>query len=379
MKKILLASTAIVGFAGMAVAADVKISGKAEMGIMGGNDVETQYSQDLDIKFTFSSVTDNGVEFGAYVKLADSSGDPVFGRTAIGNSAGNARVGGIVLFDDEYVWVSGAYGKVTLGNTDGAFDWALQEIYNGSSINDDHTTHAGAFQGTGLDGKYDNQIMRYEYAFGQVAVGVSAEMDDDRYHVRSEGIGAVVGDENVNDVIWGLGVKWAGSYSGVDLTAGAAYQQGAPDYPGQDNHEIWGLSGGAVFANGISVNLGYADLDETSDMSGNAAVGYTYDPVTGAINGTTGLGGVDNWYGVNVGYTMGALTLGLNYGKYSASDKGVDDPEGWGAVANYDLGGGAVIQAGYGSSSGDDASGNSYTAGNGNGDETWSVGLAMSF
>jgi len=316
MKKILLASTALVGFAGAAAAAEVTLSGYAEMGIAGGDLIETQFHNDVVINFNFSGTMDNGVEFGGKVQLDDTNG--------------GGAINGAPTFDDEAFWVSGTFGKITLGETDGAFDWALSEIYTGTSLTDDHSTHAGAYWFTGLDATYDNQIMRYEYSFGDFAAGLSAEMDD----------------TGVGDTVFGLGGKWSGQMGGMDVGVGLGYQDNGVN-------SVWGLSASAAMSNGFSVAFGYADLDGTSDAVGNGVLS-------------------DSWMGIGVGYTTGALTVGVNYGVYEASVAGVSDPSGWGVVANYDLGGGAVAMAGYGAS-------DNGVAGNGAGDSTFSLGLGLSF
>ncbi|KAB2886104.1 MAG: porin [Albidovulum sp.] len=316
MKKILLASTALVGFAGAAAAAEVTLSGYAEMGIAGGDLIETQFHNDVVINFNFSGTMDNGVEFGGKVQLDDTNG--------------GGAINGAPTFDDEAFWVSGTFGKITLGETDGAFDWALSEIYTGTSLTDDHSTHAGAYWFTGLDATYDNQIMRYEYSFGDFAAGLSAEMDD----------------TGVGDTVFGLGGKWSGQMGGMDVGVGLGYQDNGVN-------SVWGLSASAAMSNGFSVAFGYADLDGTSDAVGNGVLS-------------------DSWMGVGVAYTTGALTVGVNYGVYEASVAGVSDPSGWGVVANYDLGGGAVAMAGYGAS-------DNGLAGNGAGDNSFSLGLGLSF
>lgn len=316
MKKILLASTALVGFAGAAAAAEVTLSGYAEMGIAGGDLIETQFHNDVVVNFNYSGTMDNGVEFGGKVQLGDTNG--------------GGAINGAPTFDDEAFWVSGTFGKITLGETDGAFDWALSEIYTGSALTDDHSTHAGAYWFTGLDATYDNQIMRYEYSFGDFAAGLSAEMDD----------------TGVGDTVFGLGGKWSGQMGGMDVGVGLGYQDNGVN-------SVWGLSASAAMSNGFSVALGYADLDGTSDTVGNGVLS-------------------DSWMGVGVAYTTGALTVGVNYGKYDAAVAGVSDPSGWGVVANYDLGGGAVAMAGYGSS-------DNGLAGNGAGDNSFSLGLGLSF
>ena len=71
--------------------------------------------------------------------------------------------------------------------------------------------------------------------------------------------------------------------------------------------------------------------------------------------------------GIGLNYTTGALSMNLNYGKWSP--QGVPSYDSWGLAVNYDLGGGAVVMAGYGSDM-------SYNTGN---QDQWSIGLGMSF
>ena len=79
MKKLLLASTALVGMVGAAAAAEIKLSGYAEIGINGGNGVpgtpyETQFHNDWQVNFDFSGAMDSGVEFGGRVQIEETNG-----------------------------------------------------------------------------------------------------------------------------------------------------------------------------------------------------------------------------------------------------------------------------------------------------------------
>ena len=305
MKKLLLASTALVGMAG-AAAAEITLSGYAEIGIFGGDapGLDTQFHNDWQVNFNFSTETDNGLTIGGKVQIEETNGP--------------SNINGGLKIDDEAFWVSGTFGKVTLGETDGAFDWALTEIYSGTSIFDDHSTHSGAYWFTGLDGIYDNQIMRYEYSFGDFAVAISAEQD-------TTGVG---------DAALAIGGKWSGDMGGNSVNAAIAYQSNSAI-------DIVGLSAGISMPSGFSANLGYTDFGGTMN---------------------------DTWWGIAAAYTSGPLLVGVNYGQYDSGG------EGWGLVANYDLGGGVVAMAGYGASTGTD--GGSF---NGHGDNTFSLGLGMSF
>ncbi len=323
MKKILLATTALVGFAG-AAAAEVALSGYAEIGVVGGNAVDaangggTQFWNDLNVTITMTGETDSGLTFGTALNLEDLAGD-------LANAPNTGDGINPSVDNDTNVWVSGSFGKVTLGDTDGALDWAASEIYMGTSLADDHSTHAGAYWNTGMDGTYDNQVMRYEYSFGDFAAAFSAELDD----------------TGTGDVVLGLGVKWSGDMGGTAVSAGLGYQTA-------NSADVVALSLGATMTNGFSANLGFA----TGNIFGSA----------------TDM----DWMGLGLGYTTGALTVQANYGAFDSGVVGASDPSGWGLVANYDLGGGAVAMFGYGDSS-------NGTSSNGHGDQTWSAGLGLSF
>ncbi len=311
MKKVLFASTALVAFTG-AAAADITISGNAEMGIFLIDEItltpdgfgdgfdaeedngEVQFFTDIDVTFTMSGVTDGGLTFGATIDL-DESDD--------GDAFDPSDQGGETLF------LSGGFGTITMGDTDGALDWALTEVtFNGGSLADDETSHFG-YNGNGiLDGlEGDGQILRYDYSFGQFGIAFSLEQEDD-------------GD---GDEIWGVGGRYNGDFNGVTFNIGLAYQEG-------DDAEAFGVSVNASLANGFTIGAQYTDFDDTFvdvDDLGFAVADF------------------DSHYGVGVGYTTGPISLSANYGEF---DTDLGDFEGIGLSAGYDLGGGAAIQAGYG-------------------------------
>ena len=100
MKKILLASTILVGSAGIA-AADVSFSGKAFMGVDSTNGGATwgpRVTGQMDV--AMSSETDGGLMFGADATIT-------FG----GYKDGAAVASGI---GDVKVWISGDFGKVSM-------------------------------------------------------------------------------------------------------------------------------------------------------------------------------------------------------------------------------------------------------------------------
>ena len=340
MKKVLLASTALAMTAGVA-AAEVTLSGYAEIGIKqapvadattGAVSDEILFHHDLDVKFTLSGTTDNGLTFGGTIDLDEVSG-------GISSEAG-----------PHSVFISGDFGTVTMGDTDGAFDWAMSEIGWGTSIADDHTAHGGWNGNSGLDGGLDGQVARYEYSFGDFAFAVSAE----------------IGDRTTDaDGIYGIGAKYSGDLGGVDLGIGVGYQDGDYTTPSvattggsasiSGEADIYGISIAADFDGGFGTRLNFSSLDGS----------------------TTGGTGFDwNHYGIGVTYGVDNIRVEANYGEFDGSVDGAGDfsADGFGFAFNYDLGGGAVFMAGYGSGTGFAFDGVSLDS-----TDTWSIGFGLNF
>jgi outer membrane protein OmpU len=292
MKKVLFATTALVASAGFA-SAEVTLSGSAEIGIFDNGTSDAQFFSDLDVKFSLSGETDNGLTFGATIDLDEVGDDDPAGIPA-GDPIGATPNAGDPL-EEHSVFISGGFGTVTMGDTDGAFDWAMTEVnLVGGSIADDETEHAGFFDNAGLDGANDGQILRYDYSFGAFAVAASVELDD----------------AGTADDVYAIGLKYDADLGGIALGFGLGYQDGGATFG-----DITGVSIDADFGNGFVAGLNYSDFSTGNDH-----------------------------LGLGVGYTMDALSIGVNYGEF---DTGAD---GFGIAVNYDLGG-AVVQFGYGDSS----------------------------
>ena len=294
MKRTLLATTALVAMSGAAFANEnISLSGSAEMGIADGGSGDAMFHMDGDVTFTLASTTDAGLSFGTALNFDDNAGENKYA-----------------------VHVGGDFGTVTLGDTDGAFDWAMSEVGGAGAIADNHTGHAGFNGNSGLDGL---NILRYDNSFGGLGVALSFEQDD--------GNGDIIGA----GVTGGFG----------DVSLGVGFQQ-------HDDSNIAGASVTATFG-GISGALNY------SRESNDAAADVTH-------------------IGVGATYSMGATTVNVNFGQHDNGS--ADNNTGFGVAAQHDLGGGAKVQFGYGNSEygyGDDdnAAGSSK--------DTWSLGLAMSF
>lgn len=308
MKTLLLASTALVATAGIA-AAEVSLSGYAEIGVFGGDNIEDQFHTDIDVTFSMTGESDGGLSFGASIDLDESDDGDAFNASTQGGETYFLSYGGL---------------RLDMGDTDGALDAVMNEVnLAGGSIADDETAHAGFNGNAGLDGAFDGQIARVSYAVDAFAGHFSVEMDD----------------SGNQDPIYGLGVRYSGDLAGLTLGVGLGYQTQ------EDIADIVGLSLDTTLANGVSAGINYssADIDGQSD------------------DGTH--------LGIGVGYTMNALSVGLNYGEYEDWSLGCGDCDGYGLAATYDLGGGLAGHLGYGYSD----------FGNDVDSDTYSLGLSMSF
>ncbi|NSX53800.1 porin [Parasulfitobacter algicola] len=356
MKRTLLATTALVAFAGVA-AAEIEISGSAEMGLVGGDyrfagddgDGVTQFWTDVDVTFTMTGETDGGLSFGTSVDLDEAPDLDADGERSDADFA---------------VFISGAFGTLTMGDTDGAMDWALTEagnVGNPGTISDTETEHAG-YNGAYLDGAYDGQILRYDYSFGDFGFAVSAEMDDG-------------GDE---DTGFAAGVKYAADLGGLELDLGLAYQTAETVDFGTDRFEfdtgtVDPVTGDPILGN-PEFELEDVDVIGVSvatEFAGGFAAGVQFSTWSfDDIDGTD----IDNAYhlGLGAGYSSGPLSLHANYGMFDADD-GEVTLSGAAIVAAYDLGGGASIHAGVAQSAYDIDGGPDDDA------SDFSLGMAFSF
>lgn len=125
MKKVLLASTALIGFAGMA-AADVTLSGSGRFGLVYTDTAttsgDTLLSYRMRLNIDASTETDSGVKFGGRIRMQYSNGD-TNDLDDVDGPRGAAQLNAAML----YAETSGF--RFEIGNTNTAFD-SLATLYN---------------------------------------------------------------------------------------------------------------------------------------------------------------------------------------------------------------------------------------------------------
>ena len=277
MKKILLATTMLAATTGFA-AAEVTLSGDARMGIISNFDLastattdesDLQFTSRARVKFTLSGSTDGGLDFGGSFRADNAAG-------AAAGTAGS-------------VFISGAFGKLTMGDVDTAAQSAVGQV-SGVGL-----TGLGDLNEVSYIGGGNDPTALYEYSTGDLTIYASV----------------------TNPTIVA-----APASSVVAYSAAAKYALG--DY---------------------TVALGYEDNDAGSTHI-IAGVAATFGAVTAkAIYGAATGGLVDgDQYAVSVDYKADALTVTAFY---SNKDLTSIIQEAYGLGASYDLGGGASVAGGY--------------------------------
>ena len=284
MKKVLLASTALVLTAGVA-AADVTVTGSANMGVQyvedgfdGGNE-DFGIHYELDFNVVGSGTTDNGLTFGASMDLDLDDGDQ------------SAEI------DDPEVFIEGAFGRLTFGAVDSASDnltLGISDIgFDGIGVDDDSDTFIGA--GTA-------NVM-YTGTFADFAIVITADVSDstdgpsDDYGV---GVGYAFGDfevaaayENVaDDNIYYLGFQ--GGFGQFSIDTFVHYAEDADITAG-------GVSGAFDAGNGLAITAGVG-LTDIDDEDADYGVGFEYDLGGAVLAG--GVGSVDDNVVADLGFNF---------------------------------------------------------------------------
>jgi outer membrane protein OmpU len=283
MKKILLATTVLAATAGFA-SAEVAVTGKARMGVTNqitttnplGDDVE--FTQRLRIYFTGSGETDGGLSFGGTVRN-DQGG--------VGNTANN----------DSTVFISGAFGKITMGDVSGAPDAIVGQV---SGVGLTSLTTLNEISNLGNT----KTAALYTYSAGALTFGL--------------GFGQPTGADKA--------VSAAVAYATDMYSVSLGYE----DTTAQKRVVI---AGSTTFS-GVTLKARIANNDELDLSKGNTkntAYALSADYAMNGVNLTA-------FFSEGAGYRSSTLT--------TSGSTEFDGVEAYGLGASYDLGGGASVMGG---------------------------------
>lgn len=293
MKKLLLATTVLVGTAGFA-AAEVSLSGDARMGVtyddaFDGN--ELAFDSRARVNFNLSGETDGGLSFGAAFR-ADNAG---------GASEGTSGS----------VFISGAFGTLTMGDTSSAAENAVGDL------NEVGYTGFSSFGGVGYERGTPN------VTYDAVPIDYDGELGNEMAYIAT-----------------GYNETALYSYSAGDFTGYLSV--------GQPEANPTTYSVAAKYAtDAFTVALGYESReDEATQVIGSASgtfSGVTVKAIYGSISGKGAILDAKQ-YGLGAGYSMDALSIDAFYRKTELDT--ASDVNSFGIGATYDLGGGAAIEGG---------------------------------
>jgi outer membrane protein OmpU len=361
MKNILLASTALVAFAG-AAAAEVVISGSGRMGmvydksivnddlvrnpngtgLVRSSDAGFLFSSRVRVAFTLTQETDAGVTFGGSIRADNASN-------------GNNGKGGSVF-------MTGAFGKISMGDVDGASESAVGNLSGVGYTGLNDLNEAFYLQQGNSDLDSNEKISEfalpaalYQYTTGGFTGYLSLgnpggiKVVDDKGAasdffdtLEKTADGKTKTTKDVSDVVidqaFGIGAK----YSVDNYSVGIGYE----------SIDISGIET-PVGADGVAGGTDDGDQTEFSDtldtwiLGGSATFGgFTLKAQYGEGSGDT----LDlTQYGLSGDYTFDAWTLtafwrSVEVDRSNGSKNTEAQPFGFGVT--YDLGGGASIQAG---------------------------------
>lgn len=335
MKKVLLATTMLVAGASIA-AAEVTVSGDARMGfISSGSDNPATLAIDegaiaftsrARVLFTLSGESDSGLSFGASFRAHDAGG-------AAAGTAGS-------------VFISGAFGKLSAGDVDGAAQAATGNVAGVGltglgDLNESTFLGAGglnnvtqAFAGAGQTAdplETRDPTFLYEYSAGDFTGYVSASNPADVTTGGAAGVNAL----SSNAQAYAIG----GKYKFGDYAVGLGYER---------------LSGFIAPAAGPAAalaapkpanntSLKHAVLTLEGTFAGVTVKGL-YGKASGTLAGANVVAGKNNGkqYAMSASYTTGAITGTVFY----TDDSALGGTAAYGLGASYDLGGGASVVGG---------------------------------
>jgi len=297
MKKILVATTILSASVGVA-AADVTLSGSARMGIVSGfsdnnaangDESDLVFNSRVRVIFSLSNETDSGLAFGASIR-ADN---------AAGGAAGDAGE----------VFISGAFGKLTMGDVDGAAQMATGHVAGVGYVGVGDLNES-TFLGAG-DGATDPTAL-YEYSAGDFTVYASV--------TNPQYVNATVAPQYTKTQALALGAK----YTFGDYTIGLGYENLTSD------------TGASAVVATTTTDLDHVVLKVSGKISG-----FNVQGLIGQADGTRNSVVINNakQYAMSVGYTVDALSGTVFYTDDSALPSGATA---FGIGASYDLGGAAV-------------------------------------
>jgi len=262
MKKVLLATSALVASAGFA-SADITLTGGADFGIKDSGVASTNayVHSELDFNIVASTTTDNGYTIGASLDIDDDS---------TGSTNG--------LIEDEEIFISGAFGTITTGDVAPAAD--------------KHGVATVGFDGIGVDTDIEALDTRgtadinYSTTVNNMAITLSYNMGQ-----------AATADGDEGD--WGMFVSFDAG-NGFGVTASYAVDDSAA--ASADAAYALGLS---YDLEGITLNAYFADNETNGGSAFSASYALDANTTISAVYASTDVSGDESDFGIGFKTSLG--------------------------------------------------------------------------
>jgi outer membrane protein OmpU len=296
MKNILLATTAIVAFAGAAFA-------EGHTGVSFAGDAEIGYNDDFDAGMFWSL----GLGVSGAAELDNGLTASISGDVELNNATNSTFDGNAVTIDDLVIGLSSDTASLRFGDTAPAAD----KLYSSAvtNIEDD-----GFFDEGDLG---EDAVLIGEMTFGETTVGLS-------YNINDTNGGA---DDDLSNLQVGANT----TVGLVGLSLGYQEQDGTAP-------ELLALSATTTLS-GVDLGLAYANNNSAGTSSMGIQAGYTFGSVTAAVFYVSNDGGREDNTGVSINYAAGPVTVGVLYHDGNDEDFQLN--------TTYDLGNGLNVFAGY--------------------------------
>ncbi len=317
MKKLLIATTALVATAGVA-AAEVTISGNGRMGVVYNGD-DLNFSSRVRADVNLKGTTDGGLEFGGSFGMhnagdrssdgdisgsacgtIDDSGVPEFYCFALSGSTSGVNGGGANVGNSGSIYISGAFGKLEMGDVVGAAEAVVGDLPE-IGFTDIANNDTAFLTGDGAEVDANNPALLYTYTTGGLTFAVS-------FNDGISGNGVSPFDDE--DQAFAVGVKYAFGDYAVSL--------------GYESLDFVGGGSADHVVVGVDATMGTTALKLIAGQGSSGSFDYTH-------------------VGLGVTSTFDAMTI-----KAMVKSEDFDgfDVMSYGLGAEYDLGGGAVVAGG---------------------------------
>ena len=275
MRKVLLATTALVAMSVTAAQADVSISGEAVFEIYSPSEAAQEFSTDGGINIKGTSTTDSGLTFTALSQLKFEGG----------------------AINDSYIDISGDFGSLRIGDTDAALDRMDGSV--AASIDLEGT-------GTGTDDTVGAE--RTNLAYNATQIGNGDPMAISFFAPAINGL-KLYGQVEADGAGSGLGVNY--TIAGVSLMAQSVQDQTFNEDTANTDEAVDATSIGASFTMaGMKFAMGSATWDSTATQekikASDIGVSYSTGPVTAVATSATGKQGnrTDKYSNIGVQYDI---------------------------------------------------------------------------